>query len=621
MRRINSIFKNFNSSINSKTSLPSINLTLSLIWLTILSGLTVSYQVLISDTDDVRQVCSGMWQKFAKSREPYIEIFFGPASKGHLALVIYEWRDARYLGIDSTNQSNQNTWASNRTYICTLEAVARSLCQRESLGEFIVSGLPENQTSIDQTSIWTKSVRLETTRSKLNISSSSSSDLRIGGKDQGLVIGPWRYNVSKTGYYCVGAVPLTVSVIANDTTSFSSYTGVVAFENVFEGDLPAGEYPKVAFFGFVTVVYVIVGILWGINCYRHRTEILPVQHYISASIIFLVIELATNSGYYNFRNQFGNSNSFTKVLLVTVSILSAARNAISFFMLLIVSLGYSIVKESLGSVMLKVRLLTVAHFLFGVVYGLGISIFPFESAGLWIFLMVFPLAFTLTGFMMWIMAALSHTIQTLESKRQTYKKQMFVRLNRILMAAALVIVIFFFVSSISFSNRLSQDFAPDTWSTRWFILDGWLSLLYMVCFVSIAYLWRPTERNRYLAMSDELVQNEDEADEFDDRRNNLSDLRGGHLNDEDDDDEDGGKEWLTRQNEGDAVPLQLRKTASVANDSVVFDIGDDDEDEFGETTERDGDKGRRVKDLAEENGLIGRKTSSSTSSDPPRYDK
>ncbi|KAI9608843.1 hypothetical protein H4Q26_005032 [Puccinia striiformis f. sp. tritici PST-130] len=516
--------------------------------LVLLLGISLSnaYQVLISDTDDLRQV------------------IFGPASSGQLALVVYEWQDAKWLGINPTNKQAENAWQEDRVYVCTLDAISQSLCTKAELGEFIISPLP-TEIKRESLNIWTQRIKLESQPTTTN------SGTQMGS-------GPYRYNVTKTGYYCVGAVPLTVGLPSTSNSTYSTYTGVVSFENVFKGNLPAGEYPKVAFYGFVAIIYVFVGLLWGYNCYQHRTEILPVQHYISGSIMFLVVELTTVFGYYKYLNDFGNP-SMTRALLVLVSILSAARNALSFFMLLIVSLGYSIVKDSLGSVMLRVRLLAISHFIFGVVYAIGMAVFPFETAGLWIFFMVFPLAFSLTGFMMWIMAALAHTIQDLESRKQTFKTQMFVRLHRILIGAAIVIVIFFFVSSVSFSNRLEQDFAPDTWRTRWFLLDGWLSLLYMVCFVSIAYLWRPTERNRYLAMSDELAQDEEAADEYD----NQAPERDGALGEDD----DAGKEWVPQGDGRDAVPLQLRR---VGEETVVFDLGEDDEDNDGEDLHKSKDR-------------------------------
>lgn len=48
-----------------------------------------------------------------------------------------------------------------------------------------------------------------------------------------------------------------------------------------------------------------------------------------------------------------------------MAILDAGRNALSFFLLLVVSLGLSVVRESLGPVMTRVKLLAGAHFVFG----------------------------------------------------------------------------------------------------------------------------------------------------------------------------------------------------------------------------------------------------------------
>lgn len=64
---------------------------------------------------------------------------------------------------------------------------------------------------------------------------------------------PIVYPVSKTGYYCVAIVPLTImdmgtrSVVRTDTDvpNHPSYTGTVVFRNVFNGYLAAAEYPKV----------------------------------------------------------------------------------------------------------------------------------------------------------------------------------------------------------------------------------------------------------------------------------------------------------------------------------------------------------------------------------------
>ena len=74
--------------------------------------------------------------------------------------------------------------------------------------------------------------------------------------------------------------------------------------------------------------------------------------------------MVANFAYYRYLNAHGKGVTSTAFLIV-VAILDAGRNALSFFLLLIVALGLSVVRESLGSTMTKCQLLAVAHFIFG----------------------------------------------------------------------------------------------------------------------------------------------------------------------------------------------------------------------------------------------------------------
>ena len=90
----------------------------------------------------------------------------------------------------------------------------------------------------------------------------------------------------------------------------------------------------------------------------------PMQYYISGTIVFLVIEMLAQFAYYRYVNKNGGGAGSLAFLFV-IAILNAARNSLSFFLLLIVSMGLSVVTQSLGSVMNKVRMLTAFHFVFG----------------------------------------------------------------------------------------------------------------------------------------------------------------------------------------------------------------------------------------------------------------
>lgn len=169
------------------------------------------------------------------------------------------------------------------------------------------------------------------------------------------------------------------------------------------------------------------------------------QYYISGTIVFLIIEMLANFAYYRYINKHGGGATSLAFLFV-VSILNAARNSLSFFLLLIVSMGLSVVRQNLGGVMGRVRILTGMHFVFGggfrmcskihrlmsVLYSVGtveveldvsyivlgfLCEANIQSAALAVvMLLIFPLALTLTAFLMWIIVSLNgELVMSIES--------------------------------------------------------------------------------------------------------------------------------------------------------------------------------------------------------------
>jgi magnesium-transporting ATPase (P-type) len=193
-----------------------------------------------------------------------------------------------------------------------------------------------------------------------------------------------------------------------------------------------------------------------------------------------------------------------KALMIIVAILNAGRNAFSFFLLLIVCMGYGVVKPSLGRTMVYVRILAIAHFIFAMVYSIAsLSITP-EGAGPMVLLIVLPLAGTLTAFYVWTLNSLNATMKDLIDRKQKTKALMYKKLWWCILGSIVVIFGFFFINSFAFAGRSEASFVPEHWKTRWFVLDGWLNLVYLFDIAFVAYLWRPTANNRRFAMSDEV---------------------------------------------------------------------------------------------------------------------
>lgn len=84
----------------------------------------------------------------------------------------------------------------------------------------------------------------------------------------------------------------------------------------------------------------------------------------------------------------GGTGAGSKAFLIIVGILNAARNSFSFFLLLIVCMGYGVVKPTLGRTMVYVRWLAAAHFVFGLVYSIASLVVSPESAGAYIYMVM-----------------------------------------------------------------------------------------------------------------------------------------------------------------------------------------------------------------------------------------
>lgn len=242
-----------------------------------------------------------------------------------------------------------------------------------------------------------------------------------------------------------------------------------------------------------------------------------------------------------------------------------------------------------------VRILALLHFLFGVVYAVASLTITPDSAGPLVMLVILPLAASLTAFYIWTLNSLKLTMKELLERKQNVKLLMYKRLWWVLLSSIVVIFGFFFLNSLTFAGHGSPDFIPSHWKTRWFVLDGWLNLVYLVDISVIAYLWRPTANNRRFAMSEELAQDddgfeiasladsEDERDEEQGRVRNNTTGNGATAPDA------GRTQGLAPT----AQPQHGRRSMDRGRDSVeetMFSVGGEMDDEWSD----DDDDGKRL---------------------------
>ncbi|KAI8145872.1 lung seven transmembrane receptor-domain-containing protein [Fennellomyces sp. T-0311] len=368
------------------------------------------------------------------------------------------------------------------------------------------------------------------------------------------------YKVESTGYYCVALLPVNTE---DETASY--FDSWIEWKLPY-GNLPASDYPKLLFYGIFSLIYLAVGLFWAIQSVRYWQDILPVQHFLSGAIFFLTVEMAINWGFWEAYNQTGKPS--------LVALLNAGRTSMSFFMLLVVCMGYSVVKPSLGSTMKRCVILACTHFFFGVVYSLGVMLLSPETAGFLVLLVIFPLAITMSAFYVWIFSSLAQTIQTLEMRKQHVKVLMYKRVHRLLIFSVIMVVVIFILNMFAFSGRNEVDWAANSWKWRWVMLDGLLNVLYFVVFVTIIVLWRPTSNNQRYGLQ-QISQDEEEAMDLENQLrhaeglgNRSNDPHGRGLEDEtaifevgDDDLSDDGHDKVR------LVSVSARKSAERTNHS------------------------------------------------------
>ncbi|RMZ86675.1 hypothetical protein DV736_g6097, partial [Chaetothyriales sp. CBS 134916] len=443
----------------------------SLALLTCLVGAAWGTEVQLKQDDANRQRCSGMYSQKAWGGPTDSSILVNFAkdeeagdSDPVVSLLIFEWNDRAFIG-------QRHPFANpgdDLEVICNQGNIDVGLCQQDDLGAFIL----EPNATFARAPFFTQAIHLNNAPAI-------------------------QYPVRSTGYYCISSYAF----------SNHDYQAVVAFHNAY-GELPATQIAKLPFYGGLTITYAVLGIFWAFLYIQNRSDILPVQNYITATLIFLVVEQLITWGFYDYQNRHGD-NAFNKVLLVVVSILNAGRNSLSFFLLLIVCMGYGVVKPTLGRTMIYVRILAIVHFVFGVIYAVAsLSLTP-DNVGPIVLFVILPLAGTLTVFYVWILSSLNLTMKDLINRKQKTKALMYKHLWWCLLGSILVIFFFFFINSIAFAGSSEEDFVPKHWQTRWFVLDGWLNIVYLFDIAFVAYLWRPTANNRRFAMSDELAQDDD----------------------------------------------------------------------------------------------------------------
>lgn len=494
------------------------------------------------------EICAGMYSKddWGGKIDPFISFNVKKFKKddedkdGLLSVAIYDFQDYLHLGVNLVDGTKQ--------YVCDDYAVGADLCSEDDLGKFIIK---------------TESYDPYTKENKTLVNPIMTFSQDFTG------LHDTKYPVTKTGFYCV-----TVFTSSNDV----KFDAVVNFRNAY-GHLAGSEINKLPLYGLLAVGYVIAMALYFFAFWKHKHELLPLQKYLLAFYVFLTAETIFVWAYYDIKNEKGDVAG-TKVYMVFLSMLTSGKLVFSFFLLLIIALGYGIVYPKLNKTLMR-RCQFYAVFAWMLCTGFLIQSYledP-ENPSPLILITFIPLALVMLGFYLMILRSMSNTVRYLKEQRQIVKLNMYKKLLLIIYVSLITLMIGFILTIIIFSTGDTIIMIEKNWRSRFFFTDFWPTLIYFIVFVSISFLWRPTDTSYMLAVSQQLPTDPENVADFD-----LSDLQslGDPLDDSDLDNPD-NQSIVTNEeaNYHDDVENQYQNPQQ--GDNLDLNFSDDETNGHGET--------------------------------------
>ncbi|KAL0620124.1 Transmembrane protein 87B [Plecturocebus cupreus] len=282
------------------------------------------------------------------------------------------------------------------------------------------------------------------------------------------------------------------------------------------GYISASDWPLMVFYMVMCIVYILYGILWLMWSACYWKDILRIQFWIAAVIFLGMLEKAVFYSEYQNINSTGLS---TQGLLIFAELISAIKRTLARLLVIIVSLGYGIVKPRLGTVMHRVIGLGLLYLIFAAVEGVmrviggsnhlavvlgDIILAVIDSIFVWF--ISFTMSFKIVCL---IKISLAQTMKTLRLRKNTVKFSLYRHFTNTLIFAVLASVVFMVWTTKTFRIAKCQS----DWMEHW-VDDAFWSFLFSLILIVIMFLWRPSANNQRYAFMPLIDDSDDEIEEF-----------------------------------------------------------------------------------------------------------
>ncbi|XP_029306217.1 LOW QUALITY PROTEIN: transmembrane protein 87A [Cottoperca gobio] len=296
-----------------------------------------------------------------------------------------------------------------------------------------------------------------------------------------------------------GPYLLVVKIVSNKEDANWNLTVNVVMKSS-RGYISITEWPLMIFYMVMCIVYILYALLWFIWAACYWKDLLRIQFWIAGVIFLGMVEKAVFCAEYENTNAVGSASPG---LLIFAELVSALKRTLARLLVIIVSLGYGIVKPRLGQVMHRVVGLGILYFAFASIEGV-LRITGAKDSDLAL-LADIPLALLDSSLCWWIFVSLAQTIKTLKLRRNPVKLSLYRHFTNTLIFAVIASIIF--MGWIAKKFRLAD--CQSDWIELW-VEDAFWRFLFSVILLVIMFLWRPSANNQRYAFTPLIDDSDDE---------------------------------------------------------------------------------------------------------------
>ncbi|WCJ39379.1 Lung seven transmembrane receptor family protein [Euphorbia peplus] len=295
--------------------------------------------------------------------------------------------------------------------------------------------------------------------------------------------------ITKTGMYNLYFMhcdPNLKDVVVEGKTIWKNPTGY----------LPGRMAPLMNFYGFMSLAFVLLGVFWFYQYARFWKEVFPLLNCITMVITLGMFEMAFWYFDYVEFNETGVRPTGITIWAVTFG---SIKRTVARLLILMVSMGYGVVRPTLGGLTSKVLMLGVTFFLASEVLELVENVGAVSDlSGKARLFLVLPVAILDAFFILWIFKSLSATLNKLQARRMMVKLDIYRKFTNAL-AVAVIVSVGWICYELYFK---ANDVYNEQWQNAWIIPAFWQFLSFSLLCV-ICALWAPSQNSMRYAYSDD----------------------------------------------------------------------------------------------------------------------